>query len=94
MNPFFLHLYLNTDWMQYKLKNLATAGVSQVNINATNLKTVKIATPSTSEQERIVSVLYDVEENLKNEKERKSIIEKMKNGLMNNLLTGKIRVKV
>jgi type I restriction enzyme, S subunit len=94
LNPFFLHLYLNTDWMQYKLKNLATVGVSQVNINATNLKTVNIAAPPTSEQERIVSVLYDVEEKLKNERERKSIIEKMKNGLMQNLLTGKIRVKV
>jgi type I restriction enzyme, S subunit len=94
MNPFFLHLYLNTDWMQHKLKNLATAGVSQVNINATNLKTVKIATPSTSEQERIVSVLYGVEEKLMYEKERKSIIEKIKNGLMQKLLTGKIRVKV
>jgi type I restriction enzyme, S subunit len=94
MNPFFLHLYLNTDWMQYKLKNLATAGVGQVNINATNLKTIKIAAPSSSEQEDIVSVIYDIEEKLTNEKKRKIIIEKLKKGLMQKLLTGKIRVKV
>ena len=94
MNPFFLHSYLNTDWMQYRLKNLATPGVSQVNINATNLKSITIPIPSTSEQQEIVSVFLDLEDKVKYEKRKKIIIENLKKGLMQKLLTGKIRVKV
>jgi type I restriction enzyme S subunit len=42
INPFFLNFYLNTNWIQYNLKSIATAGVSQTNINAENLKSLTI----------------------------------------------------
>ena len=94
LNPFFLNFFLNTEKMQYKLKSLATPGVSQANINATNLKSLIIPIPSLSEQEKIVSIIRRTDHIYEKQVKEKDILSSLKKGLMQQLLTGKIRVKV
>lgn len=93
-NPFFISSYLNADRTQFRLKNLATRGVSQSNINATNLKSLKAPCPPLPEQCKIAEILSGVDKKIEVERKRKEKLEKLKKGLMQDLLTGKIRVKL
>lgn len=55
---------------------------------------LKIPVPTKEEQEKIISVISSVEERLDKEKNEYSGLLKIKQGLMQSLLTGKVRVKV
>lgn len=88
----FLTYYLI--FINKKLKRLATKAVHQANINATNLRKVKIPRPSLDEQRKIVKILLAVDKKLKMERVEKQRLEKIKQALMDLLLTGKVRVKV
>ena len=59
-----------------------------------DLKVLKLPLPPISEQEKIASVLSVVDEKIEKEKQRKGQLEKLKKGLMQDLLTGRVRVKV
>jgi len=50
--------------------------------------------PSMPEQRKIVDILSAFDKKLELEKMRKEKLKKIRKSLMNNLLTGKIRVKV
>jgi len=92
MLPKYANYYLNFNTAQQKLKVLATKGVSQSNINATNLrKHFHIAFPSTTQQKRIVDIFssWDLAiEKIKDLISRKKVYKK---GLMQQLLSGKKR---
>jgi len=88
----FLTYYLI--FINKKLKRLATKAVHQANINATNLRKVKIPRPPLEEQRKIVKILLAVDKKLKMERAEKQRLEKIKQALMDLLLTGKVRVKV
>jgi len=55
---------------------------------------LKIPVPSKEEQEKIARVISSIEEKLGKEREKYSGLLKIKQGLMQSLLTGKVRVKV
>ena len=59
-----------------------------------HLKTVKIPLPSFAEQEKIAEILSSVDRKLEFERKEKTKLERIKWGLMDLLLTGKVRVKV
>ncbi|WP_347043161.1 restriction endonuclease subunit S, partial [Bacteroides fragilis] len=64
-----------------------TQGSSNININANNIKELKVAIPSMEEQEKIASILSTVDEQIDNVD---GLIEKnkeLKKGLMQQLLT-------
>lgn len=65
----------------------------QPKINKTDLKCVKISNPSFKEQEKIAEILTGVDDKIEKEEEYRGKLEKMKKGLMNDLLTGKVRVE-
>jgi len=90
--PHFLTLYVN--FSQNRLKRLATRAIAQANINSTNLKKFKVVRPSLEEQLRIVSILTELDEEIEEERKTKEQLEKTKKWFMQNLLAGKIRVKV
>ena len=50
--------------------------------------------PPLPEQERIVEILSTIDKKLEMERREKARLERIKQGLMDLLLTGKIRVKV
>jgi len=94
LNPIFLNYFLNLPKTQSKLKTMATRGVSQSNINATNLKKILIPIPSVNEQERLIEYIQTLDQKIKNEKAQRRLAEELKKGLMKILLTGEVRVRL
>lgn len=91
MNPWFLNYFINSKIGQDVMFSIATRGASQANINATNLKNVRVPAPPREEQDRIVERIRSVEEKIEKEKERKERLQQLKRGLMQDLLTGDTR---
>ncbi len=59
-----------------------------------DLEDLKVPNPSLSEQQKIAEILSTVDKRLELERNKKVRLERIKQGLMDLLLTGKIRVKV
>jgi type I restriction enzyme, S subunit len=68
--------------------------LTMTTIRQPDLECMPILIPPLEEQQKIVSILSAVEMIIQNQQKFKSYFEKLKNGLMQKLLTGKIRVKV
>lgn len=68
-------------------------GTALRRIVLSHLRTVKIPLPPLEEQRRIAAILSTVDEKLELERKRKEKLNRIKRGLMNDLLTGKRRVK-
>lgn len=92
LDPRFLTFYLV--FSEDRLRQLATRAVHQANINATNLKKVKVPRPTIEEQQKIADIIFSFDKKLELERNEKAKLERIKKGVMDLLLTGKIRVKV
>lgn len=73
--------------------NLSAQGSTFTAINSSDLKNIKIALPTLIEQEKIADTLSVVDNQIEEYKNKKVKLEELKRGLMQQLLTGKIRVK-
>jgi len=71
-----------------------SSDVGRTNIYLGSLKLLKIVLPPINEQRKITEILSPINEKLKTERKKKERLEKIKRGLMELLLTGKVRVKV
>jgi type I restriction enzyme S subunit len=92
--PEYLNVWLNLPTTQLLIRRYATPGVHQVNINPTNLRKVLIALPQkTSEQETIVERIAAHDTRIRAEEAYRDKLKLQKQGLMHDLLTGKMRVK-
>ena len=92
--PEYLNVWLNLPTTQLLIRRYATPGVHQVNINPTNLRKVLIALPQkTSEQETIVETIAAHDTRIRTEEAYRNKLKLHKQGLMHDLLTGKIRVR-
>lgn len=90
-NTEFLLKYLQYLYALGKLDNIK-ATTAQPAINLSKLKKFEVPMPEKSEQDRIVNVIFKIEKYISKEK---SFLEKLfsiKQGLMRDLLTGKVRV--
>lgn len=93
MIPEFLSYWLQLDDVQTAIRTFATPGVQQVNINPTNLRRTLCSAPKdTDEQRIIVSRVQAIDDKLKKEREILGKLKSQKLGLMQDLLTGKVRV--
>jgi type I restriction enzyme S subunit len=63
-------------------------------IHQENLAEFRFLLPPLEEQQRIAAVLSDIDTRVDIEKQRRNALDKLKKGLMQVLLTGKVRVKV
>lgn len=63
-------------------------------LNTSQISRIKIPKPPLSEQQKIVEVLFDVDKKLGLERKRKEKLQRIKKGLMNDLLSGRKRVKI
>lgn len=92
-NKKFLYYYLCSNHVQKIVFQISTATavpmISQKQINA-----FSIAVPSVKEQEKIVEILSSLDSKLNCIIQRKKSFKNLKKGLMQQLLTGKIRVKL
>lgn len=80
-------------WKRSKERiELLTSGSTVVGIKQSVFRKVIFAFPSYNEQERIYAVLNSHDEINKNEKHKLKKLQRLKTGLMQDLLTGKVRV--
>ncbi|WP_160164085.1 restriction endonuclease subunit S [Nafulsella turpanensis] len=92
-NPEFVNYFFNSSRTQTKLKALATVGVSQCNINPTNLKKwLVVPTPPLPEQKAIAACLGTWDKAIDTLSQLIAQKEQRKKGLMEQLLTGKKRL--
>jgi len=90
--PFFKQVFLS-DFFRKTLNNISSRTTIKT-VQAPRLKSIKMSLPPLHEQKRIAEILSNVDKKLEIERNEKAKLEKIKQGLMDLLLTGKIRVKV
>jgi len=93
LTPGFLIYFLRSNRVRERL--ISGAGqVAITNISQATLRNFDIVIPSLSEQKQIAEILSSVDEEIDKETNRQEQLELLKKGLMQVLLTGKIRVSV
>ncbi|AGK61173.1 Restriction endonuclease S subunits [Archaeoglobus sulfaticallidus PM70-1] len=88
----YLKYYLAGPFIQKYIRTIAVQS-AQANLSLTQVKNFLITLPPLSEQQKITEILSTVDKKLELERKRKEKLERIKKGLMNDLLTGKRRVK-
>lgn len=92
-NPYFVNYALNSYPIQCSLRSKATPAVSQANINSKSLRNTSIIIPTNKkEQDEIVSRINNVENEIINKQNKIAVLERLKKSLMQNLLTGRVRI--
>ncbi len=87
----YLLYWLSTDHCQNKINDLQTgSALKQLPIN--NLKKIEIKYPSLTEQTRIATILSDMDAELEALEQRLHKARQIKQGMMQELLTGRIRL--
>ena len=88
-NGYCKFIYFTLCNMNLELLNEATGVPS---LSRENIKSIQIPLPPLPEQHRIASILSQIDEAIEKEKKYKEKLERIKRGLMEDLLTGKVRV--
>ncbi|WP_231503413.1 restriction endonuclease subunit S [Caldicellulosiruptor bescii] len=89
---------LSNDFLYYALKHFITSFLSLAYENVFNtitretFKEILIPLPPLPEQQRIASILSQIDEAIEKEQAYKEKLERIKKGLMEDLLTGKVRI--
>jgi type I restriction enzyme S subunit len=81
-------------WQFGIFKAICHRHVHQAGINNEDILNLKIPVPQVQEQKRMASIISTNDEKLRLERNEKAKLERIKQGLMDLLLTGKVRVKV
>jgi type I restriction enzyme S subunit len=88
--PEFLHLWLNWAPVQRAIRQFATPGVQQVNINPTNLRRALIAVPDTLDEQRaIIERVNGVAAAIEDHRRERAKLSSLREGLRDDLLTGR-----
>jgi len=91
VNPQFIYYFFNSEMYWHQI-SLGISGSTQEGFNASKLKNVQLPLPPLPEQHRIASILSQMDQTIEKEQKYKQKLERIKQGLMENLLTGKVRV--
>lgn len=91
--PEFLHLWLNWAPVQRAIRQFATPGVQQVNINPTNLRRALIAVPDTLDEQRaIIARVNGVAAAIEDHRRERAKLSSLREGLRDDLITGRMPV--
>ena len=90
INSIFLAYYI-TEVLKHKILEL-TQGITIIHLYGKDLKTLEIAIPEISEQDAIGEILVDIDEELSGLEKQMNKCQLIKQGMMQTLLTGKIRL--
>lgn len=88
---YFLFVFYRLEYDYGKLRSISL-GSGRAGLSLRILKEYQILLPPLPEQERIASILSQIDEVIEKEQKYKAKLERIKQGLMNDLLTGKVRV--
>jgi type I restriction enzyme S subunit len=91
--PEFLFHFTHSSYYYNWVKGMLRAG-AQPNINAKEYSKIPLPQPSIEEQKKICMIMNTMDNEIEKESNHKEELETLKKGLMQVLLTGKIRVAV
>lgn len=91
-DPYYMFAVMHSRRAQARFKSIATPGVSQSNINPTNLKKQIIPLPPLAEQREIARQLQAAETARRNALGALVTLRQIKSDLMSDLLSGHVRV--
>jgi type I restriction enzyme, S subunit len=91
--PEYLAMWINSDSGKGQVLR-AQGGLAQQHFNVGDLKRMSIALPGIAEQGRICTAVGAAEHQLRSAQKRHEKLQSLKNALMQDLLTGRVRVKV
>lgn len=83
---------LNLPYVQ-KQKTLAAQGATIVHVRASSLADIEVSVPALPEQRAIAKVLSDMDAEIANLEARQAKLKLVKKGMLQDLLTGKVRLK-
>jgi type I restriction enzyme S subunit len=86
-------IFQNLESRYSEIRKMSTGDGGRGGLNLAIIKSIPIALPPLSEQNKISQILISVDEKLEVLSEKKTHYQELKQGLMQQLLTGKIRVK-
>ena len=89
----FIRYFLDSYSLQKFIERINVAS-AQANLNLGHLNKFNIPFPAINEQQKIVAILSEADAKIEKEQEQKTKLEQLKKGLMQQLLTGRKRVKV
>jgi len=93
INASYLSTYLISNGGQNQIFRLQ-AGGNREGLNFQHIRSFKIPLPPVSEQQKIAAIFSEADAKIEKEQNQKSQLKALKKGLMQQLLTGKKRVKV
>lgn len=88
----FFYYYTQTERYKKEIMLITKPAVNQASFTTTEFKEIKFPVPTIKEQNKIVDILSSVDKNIDEYESKKQKLEELKKGLMQQLLTGKIRV--
>jgi len=91
VDKMYLFYYLNLPWIQEEIRALA-GSTTIPDLNHNDFYSLKFLKPPLPEQKRIASILSQIDEAIEKEQKYKEKLERIKKGLMEDLLMGKVRV--
>ncbi|WP_052953885.1 restriction endonuclease subunit S [Clostridium sp. C8] len=86
----YLYQYCLSNYFINKVSELCST-TGQPNVSSNQIESIMISLPSINEQEEIESILSEVDRKITEYENKKQKLEELKKGLMQQLLTGKIR---
>ncbi|MDR4325852.1 restriction endonuclease subunit S [Bacillus pseudomycoides] len=84
---------INAPYFRQQAVNNST-GTTRLRIGLSTLRSLKILVPSIEEQKKIADILVNVDRKIEKEQSKVLKLKELKEGLMQSLLTGKVRVTV
>lgn len=94
IRPKFLYFLLRTPLAKKFVGSRAKKAINQASINTSELEEIQFLLPNAKAQDAIENALVAIETRLSHLSEISRLLGKQKQGLMQMLLTGKVRVKV
>ncbi|WP_282124993.1 restriction endonuclease subunit S [Marinifilum flexuosum] len=92
IDPIFLNQFLKSQLTSEQFR-LLSVGSTRTSIGMMSLRTLLVCIPNSTEQQKIATILTTVDNKLEVLQEKKTEYQQLKKGLMQQLLTGKIRTK-
>ncbi len=90
--PEYISYYIQTPFYLKQIRLMTRAAVSQVTINQDDLDRISIILPIISDQEKIVSILTNIDKKISAEVIKKNSLDELFKSMLHNLMTAKIRV--
>lgn len=92
--PEYMSIFVQSNAYMRQIRMMVKSAIAQSTINQDDLNRLVIPLPSLEEQQKIVNMVKSIDRKLLIEINNRNHLEQLKKGLMQVLLTGKVRVKV